>query len=259
MQCVTIVKFSIFANGEKRASVIPSRGLRQGDPLSPYLFLLVIDVLSKLLNKAIKENRLSAIKLNTSCPTLSHLFFVDDAILFLNANKEECDQVLKILEIYNNASGQLVNFSKFGISFSSNATDGIESDICSLIGMPQLSKKVKYLGLPVFWGNSKAEAYNFLLEQTLHKLQGWKQFQLNQVGKEIMIKHVVQAIPAYTMSCFALPHKFCDKLNSYISNFWWGGNPEKHSIHWTSWDRATQPKIKGGWALEISKPLTWEC
>lgn len=106
MQCVTTVRFQIFANGEKQATVNPSQGLRQGDPLSPYLFLLVIDVLSRLVSKEVVEHRIYGIKIKPTCPTLSHLFFADDAILFLNANKEECGHILRILEVYNTASGQ---------------------------------------------------------------------------------------------------------------------------------------------------------
>lgn len=246
MQCVSTVKFHIFANGERRASVNPSRGLRQGDPLSPYLFLMVIDVLSKLLSKGLLDQRISGIKLKPSCPTLSHLFFADDAILFLKANKEECGHILEILEIYNSASGQLVNFNKSGVCFSSNTSSDLKQELCNTIGMPQLSRTVKYLGLPAFLGRSKVEAYNFLLERTLLKLQGWKQKQLTQAGKEVMIKHVVQAILSYAMACFALPKKFCDKLNAHIANFWWGGDPESKGIHWASWSRATQSKLQGG-------------
>lgn len=246
MQSVSTVRFNIFANGEKRATVNPSRGLRQGDPLSPYLFLLVIDALSKLLSKDLANHKISGIKLKPSCPTISHLFFADDAILFLKANKEECAHILNTLEIYNAASGQLVNFNKSGVSFSSNTAVALQKEICELIGMPLLSKSTKYLGLPAFLGRSKVEAYNFLLERTLLKLQGWKQNQLTQAGKEIMIKHVVQAIPSYAMACFALPKKFCDKLNTYVSNFWWGGDPDNKGIHWTTWRRATQSKFEGG-------------
>lgn len=246
MQCVSTVRFHIFANGEKRATVNPTRGLRQGDPLSPYLFLLVIDVLSKLLSKDICDQRLTGLKLKPSCPILSHLFFADDAILFLKANKLECTHVLKTLETYNLASGQLVNFSKSGVVFSSNANEALKKELSDFIGMPLLSESVKYLGLPAFLGRSKAEAYNFLIERTLHKLQGLKQKNLNQAGKEVMIKHVVQAIPSYAMACFALPKKFCDRLNSYVSNFWWGGDPENMGIHWMSWSKATQSKLTGG-------------
>lgn len=105
MQCVTSVRFNIFANGENRGCVLPSRGLRQGDLLSPYLFFIVVDVLSKLISKAIEDQVIKGIRFSPSCPILSHLFFANDAILFISADKEECANMLKVLNICNEASG----------------------------------------------------------------------------------------------------------------------------------------------------------
>lgn len=79
--------------------------------------------------------------------------------------------------------------------------------------MSLMSREVMYLGLPTFWGCSKGEAYNYLFEKSLMKMQGWKNKNLKPTGKETMIKSV-QAIPSYAMACFALPKKFCNKLSS---------------------------------------------
>lgn len=111
--------------------------------------------------------------------------------------------------------------------------------------MSQIGKDSRYLGLPTFWGRSKTEAYNFLLEKTLLKLQGWKNKRLTQAGREILIKSEAQAVPSCAMSCFALPQKFCDKLNS-IANFWWSGDPESKGVHWASWQNMTSSKLVGG-------------
>lgn len=201
MQTVSMVKYQVFANGAKRTTVHPSRGLRQGDPLSPYLFLLVIDVLSKMLIEGVTNKAFSGISLRPSCLNISHLFFTDDAILFAKANQAECDKILKILDTYNKASGQLLNYSKSGVSFSSNTPNSLCQELCNRLHIPPLSKKAKYLGLPVFWGRSKTEAY--LLERTIAKLQGWKRITLNQAGREILIKSVVQRSPL--MLCPILP------------------------------------------------------
>lgn len=98
--------------------------------------------------------------------------------------------------------------------------------LCDFMGINLLQGDAKYLGLPSFWGKSKADAYTFLVERSLKKMQGWKSKSISQAGKETMIKSVIQPIPSYAMACFLLPKSLCDKLNALSRNFWWKGDPE---------------------------------
>jgi hypothetical protein len=105
MKCVTTVSFSVQVNGKQGKFFTPSRGLRQGDPLSPYLFLLINEALSLTLKKAITDNELQGIKLSRNCPGVSHLFFADDSLYFLKANAQNCQVLNKILLDFCAASG----------------------------------------------------------------------------------------------------------------------------------------------------------
>ncbi|KAF7120235.1 hypothetical protein RHSIM_Rhsim13G0061700 [Rhododendron simsii] len=147
---------------------------------------------------------------------------------------------------YGEASGQRINYDKSSVTFSSNMGEMDKQLVCDLLDVPLMKVDARYLGLPSFWGKSKMEAYSFIVDKTLGKLQGWKQKQMSQGGKEIMLKSVTQAIPSYAMSCFLLPKGLCDKLNSYVSNFWWKGDPESRGIHWCSWDKMSKSKNDGG-------------
>lgn len=91
-------------------SFIPSRGLRQGDLLSSYLFLLVADVLSKLLQQGLSAREFLWMKIRRASPILSYLLFVDDVLLFLKVDVIQCKNLLQILKVYRDASGQLINF-----------------------------------------------------------------------------------------------------------------------------------------------------
>lgn len=82
--CISSAQFRILSNGEAGETFIPSRGIRQGNPLSPYLFILLANVLSHMVQNAVSDGNLKGIKLNPHCPTLSHLFFADDAIFFMD-------------------------------------------------------------------------------------------------------------------------------------------------------------------------------
>lgn len=152
----------------------------------------------------------------------------------MKAELQTCNKIKSILEIYGEASGQQINLDKSGIWFSDNMDEYDKQLMCDMMEAPLMRLDSKYLGFPSFWGKSKAEAYSFIIEKTMCKLQGWKLKRLCQGGKEIMIKSVAQAIPTYAMSCFLLPKKLCDKLNTCVSNFWWKGDPESKGIHWNS-------------------------
>lgn len=127
MTCVKGVRYRPLNNGKKTEEIRPSRGIRQGDPLSPYLFLFVSDVLSSLISKAVQTKSLEAINMKRSCPVVSHLLFADDC----------------------KASGQSVNYQKSAIIFSSNMRSGSKRMIGEVLGVDVTDKPDRYLGIPI--------------------------------------------------------------------------------------------------------------
>ncbi|KAF7128124.1 hypothetical protein RHSIM_Rhsim11G0009800 [Rhododendron simsii] len=253
MQIVSIVSYTVTANGKNRFSFLPSRGRRQGDPLSPYLFLFIMDVLSVMLCKGIRNNLINSLRIKRGCPLLSHVLFADDALLFVSNEKKGLQNLKLVLDQFCAASGQLINFDKSSICFSANSSEEAKRDVCNLLSMPAMGTDSKYLGLPFFWGRSKSEAHTFLIEKAITKMKGWKTKDLNAAGKETLIKHVVQAIPTYAMACFALSQKFCNKLNKYVRRFWWSGSPDEAKIHWVSSDDLCKAKSQGGLGFRYFK------
>ena len=112
MQCVTTVSYAILVNGEPTRRFKPICGLRQGDPLSSYLFLLIMDMLSRLLTNGVNNSTFQGIKLSRSCSVLSHLFFADDSLIFFKATPEACASVKNILARFSRLSGEVINYSK---------------------------------------------------------------------------------------------------------------------------------------------------
>lgn len=112
MQCVTSVTYAIKVNGSPSGRIVPSRGLRQGDPLSTYLFLLRAEGLSALIRKLVREGNMKGITLCRGRPKLSHLFFTDDSLIFCKASISECNSLQRVLHVYEQASGQQLNRAK---------------------------------------------------------------------------------------------------------------------------------------------------
>ena len=216
MLCITSVLYSILINGEPKGRIYPTRGIRQGDLLSPFLFLLCIEALNGLINKAARQGDIKGYSISRNSPVLTHLLFVDDSLLFCRANRQECQKVLDILDIYGSYSGQQINRSKTTIFFSKSTLEEIKDHIKEALGVPEIRQYEKYLGLPSLVGKTKKASFNYIKERVWKKMQGWKEKLLSQAGREILIKAVVQAIPTCTMSYFNLLVGLCVEIESLI-------------------------------------------
>jgi len=159
MQCVNTTSLSVKFNGEFLSYFQPSRGLRQGDPLSPYLFILLANLLSTLITQAIDMGNLQGITLNRRCPTLSYLFFANDAIFFLDGTIKECQNLSSILNQYCLATGQAINRNKSSLFLTKYCPLPLKTNFANELRVPLLAKTGKYLGIPSDWGSSKKDMF----------------------------------------------------------------------------------------------------
>ncbi|KAK8629910.1 hypothetical protein V6N13_078727 [Hibiscus sabdariffa] len=197
--------------------------------------------------KEINCHRYDGLRIRRSCPTISHILFADGCILFSKADEVNCRSVRRLLEEFQNVTGQTVNWDKSSVFFSPNCSDGKRAHLSNILNFGPMEEDSSYLGLPSIWGKNKKKALSFIKDKVRRKLQGWKTKLLNQAGKEVLIKVVVQAIPSYVMQCFLLPVTFCDELCSLITRFWWYNSKEKErGIHWLNWRKLCKPKDQGG-------------
>ena len=134
MECVSSITYAIRLNGHPFGTIIPSRGLRQGDPLSPYLFLLCAEGLSALLHKAALRNALKGVAASARGPRVSHLFFADDSLIFCKASEKEGAEVQRILQVYEASSGQQLNRNKTALFFSRNTSTHVQEAIKARFG-----------------------------------------------------------------------------------------------------------------------------
>lgn len=123
MDCITTSSFSVIINGAAKGLIQPQRGLRQGCPLSPYMFLICVEVFSNLLVMAEKQHLIQGLKFSKTV-TISHLVFADDSLVFTRASVEDCKRLKALFECYTSASGQLFNYEKSSMVFSGKLPQG---------------------------------------------------------------------------------------------------------------------------------------
>lgn len=246
MRCVTTATFSVKLHGGLSSLFSPSRGLRQGDPLSPYLFLFCVEGFSALLKSAQNEGSLSGVKFGSTGPTVTHLLFVDDSVVFLEGSQQNLETLKHILEDYEVASRQRVNLQKSSIFFGKGCKEEEKSGLKNVIGIESEALSERYLGLPTVVGKSKEGTFKHVREASSSKVSGWKGQGLSKAAREVLVKFILQATPTYTMSCFQLTKKLCGNLSSISSKFWWGASTGERKVHWIAWDKMYERKANGG-------------
>ncbi|KAL9680496.1 hypothetical protein QQ045_018375 [Rhodiola kirilowii] len=219
MLCVQTISYRVRINDHVSDKIYPSRGLRQGDPISPYLFLLCAEWLNYAVGEYRELGLLRGVKICRGAPEITHLMFADDCMLFLKANKDSVKWTRDILRRYKEISGQKVNFTKSEAVCSKNVTEDCKRMLRENLGVSVVEGHSSYLGLPLVFSNKKAELFRSIEEKTVKRINDWKHKLLSGAGKEVLIKSVLQAIPTYAMTCFKLPTLLCRKLTSNIMRF----------------------------------------
>lgn len=245
--CVTTVSYSVLFNGTFLGPIVPRRGLRQGDPLSPYLFLLCVEGLSASITQAALSGKIKGCQISTDAPPITHLLFADDSFLLFKANMHEANQIKLVLKEYEVLSRQAINFQKSGIFFSANVRRDKQRDITEVLGVMNDLRDTKYLGLPSLIGKAKKRVFNFLTDRVRSRIQGWNTKLLSRAGNDVLLKNVAPAIQSYCMTCFLLPKSLCRDIEKLMNAYWWSSNSSNSKgVRWLSWDGMSMSKEKGG-------------
>lgn len=201
MCIVSSCQYSILVNGAPCGFILAKMGLRQGDPLSPALFVLMNEYLSTALNPLFNANPAMHYKVSKGMH-ISHLAYADDCIVFCNGSLESLEKLKSYLLKYESQTGQKINMNKSVCLPGKRANFEV---ISSTLDMPLMTFPFTYLGAPISKGMHKKILFLPLLEKVMSKFAGWNIDLMSQGGKLTLIMSVLNAIPVYLLQALNPP------------------------------------------------------
>lgn len=172
MECVSIVEYTLLLNGSMTRSFKPSQGLRQGDHLSPYLFLLCANVLSISLTQVEELKKIKGVKVGRSGLSFSHLLFANDSLLFFRKDNAPVQNLQIILNWYCSISGQSINLAKSDVFCSPNMPLEEQQALARTQQVNLVQQPSKYLGVHFKLRGNRIVDFQFLIDKLKEKLQG---------------------------------------------------------------------------------------
>ena len=247
MNCVSSASKSNRLNGSPLKPFKMEKGLRQGDPLSPYLFILVSKALVCLLKKADDMNLIEAVHIGKEKASLKHLQFADDTLIFAPRKSRVITNYFRILDIFAMMSGLSLNYSK-SYFISWNASDQAWArDTARSMGCSHSICPFNYLGFPLGDHMNKRSAWKPVVEKIRNRLASCKAKILSKAGRLTLIKSVLNSLPVYYMSMFKMPKAIALKIVSLRRKFFWSGvTSEKLGCPRIKWSNIELPKELGG-------------
>ncbi|GJY40357.1 RNA-directed DNA polymerase, eukaryota, reverse transcriptase zinc-binding domain protein [Tanacetum coccineum] len=236
---------SILVNGSPTSEFSLKRGLRQGDPLSPFLFIIVMEGLHIALKEGLTANLFQGVKIGSSEIRLSYLFYADDVIILSEWNQCDMDNIIRIINVFYLASGLKINISKsslFGVGVSSDDIESMAAGTgCSTSNLP-----FSYLGLPIGLNMNRIANWNSLIECFKIRLSGWKANMLSSGGHLTLIKSVLGSLGIYYFSIFKVPEAVLKTLESLRALFFWGATGDTRKLALIKWSNILASLDKGG-------------
>ncbi|CAJ2662883.1 unnamed protein product [Trifolium pratense] len=237
---------SILVNGSPTDEFPFERGLRQGDPLSPFLFLLAAEGLHVLMEAMVERNMFTGYSVGELAPvSVSHLQFADDTLLMGTKSWANVRALRAVLVLFESMSGLRVNFHKsmlVGVNIPESWLVEAASALCCKVGKIHFL----YLGLPIGGDPRRLCFWEPVLDRLKNRLSGWSSRFLSIGGRLVLIKSVLTSLPVYALSFFKAPSGIISSIESILIKFFWGGSENLRKVSWINWNTICLRKEYGG-------------
>lgn len=254
MNCVTSTSFAICVNGEHKGFFQGARGLRQGDPMSPYLFTMVMELFTLILKRQI--GNVEEFQYHWGCDELqlTHLCFADDLILFCHGDSQSVEVLKRALDEFSSVSGLFPSMDKC-TTFFGHVSRSVQEEITNIMPFNVGSLPIRYLGVPLLSSSMQTKHCVALIDKVKRRIFDWKSKSLSFAGRMQFINSVLSSLQVYWASMFVLPKSVSQDIERLIRGFLWCQGEFKRGKAKVNWKDVCRPKRQGG--LGIKSLHTW--
>lgn len=226
-----------------------AKGVRQGDPHSPFLFNLAVDCLAKMITNAQKSGLIMGLAADLIPNGVAVLQYADDTIICLEHDIDKAVNLKMLLYMFELMSGLKVNFQKSEI-LTVGGDDNVVNMYADLFRCEVGSFPIKYLGMPVSYTNLRNSDREFIVTKYLKKFEAWIGNAASMGRRLTLLDSVVTQLSLYHMSMWLMNKTFIEHLDKYRRKFFWQGCNKKRRYHLVRWDRICRSRDKGGLAVK---------
>ncbi|XP_074299812.1 uncharacterized protein LOC141630982 [Silene latifolia] len=253
MECVQTASYSLVLNGETFGFFNGAKGLRQGDPLSPLLFTIGMEYLSRIMAYTTEHMNFKYHPLYGQLK-LSHLMFADDLLLLSKGDVSSIMVLLRSFATFSVASGLQMNNTKTCAYFN-RVLGWVKKDILQIYGVIESQLPFRYLGVPITCGRMSKGDCNILVEKLVRRIRSFGTKKLSYSGRLVLVNSVLTALYSYWINIFVIPKGVLNKVNAICRNYLWDGSPDFIRVPRVSWAKVCAPKSEGG--LGIKDSIIW--
>ncbi|GKA61618.1 RNA-directed DNA polymerase, eukaryota, reverse transcriptase zinc-binding domain protein [Tanacetum coccineum] len=235
---------SILVNGSPSNEFVFHCGLKQGDPLAPYLFILIMETLHLSFCRVVDSGLFKGIHFPGSL-AISHLFYADDTLFVGEWSNTNLEVIINVLRCFFAASGLSINIQKcqlLGVGVSQD----IIVQAASAIGCSIMHSQFRYLGVSIGDRKNRLKAWESIVSKLRNRLSKWKEKTLSIGGRLTLLKAVLGASPVYSMSLFKVPLGVLNIMEGIRNRFFNGNGKSESKITWIAWNKVLASKKNGG-------------
>ncbi|GJT32915.1 hypothetical protein Tco_0923334 [Tanacetum coccineum] len=248
MACVTSTLFSINLNGDVHGFFKGKHGLRQGDPLSPYLFMLVMEVLTLMLKRRVRSSKNFWYHHHCDKLHIINVCFADDLFIFARGDVASARVFMESLEEFKATSGLVPSIPK-STAFFCNVAPFVKTAILSIMPFLEGELPVKYLGVPLISSRLLNKDCKVLVEKAKNRIGDWKNKSLLFAGRLQLCKSVISSMHVYWASVLVIPKVIIYDIQHLIRSFLWCNGEYKRGKAKVAWENICLPTYEGGLGL----------